>query len=89
VLVHETAPPPDPQDGTGRIARLDQMEVVKPSRSRVADAAPRPHEVVDVAPPEPPTGERNVPALFCQFSQGAQTPFSEPGADRAAGLVLI
>ena len=56
-----SSPPLRPTLRTGmcRVARADPMAIVEPplpGLDRVADAAPRPHEVVDVAPPghQPP-----------------------------------
>jgi hypothetical protein len=49
-----------------RGARADQMAIVKPpllGRDRVADAAPRLHEVVDLGPAGPSTAETNVPSV--------------------------
>ena len=50
----EPAAPPDPQTSIGRINRADHMAIAKPSRlglDHAADAAPRPREMVDPAPP--------------------------------------
>ncbi len=58
----------------GRGARADPMAIVEPPRlglDRVADAAPRPHEVVDVAPPGRQPPEANVPRSSASSPQYA------------------
>ena len=54
-----------------RVARANPMTLVEPPRlglDRVADPAPRPHEVVDVAPARPPTARGERSALAGQFA---------------------
>ena len=54
-----------------RVARADPMAIVEPplpGLDRVADAAPRLHEVVDVAPAGPSTAAANVPARAGELS---------------------
>ena len=68
-----SSPPlrPTLRTGRGRVARADQMAIVKPSRlglDHVADAAPRLHEVVDVAPPGHQPPRRVFQALTSQFA---------------------
>ena len=55
-------------------ARADQMAIVKPpllGPDRVADAAPRLHEVVGLGPAGPSTAETNVPARAGELAQYA------------------
>ena len=66
-----------------RVARADQMAIVKPSRlglDRVADAALRLHEVVDLPPPghQPPRQmSQRAPASSLSTQR---TVFPEPAA---------
>ena len=64
-----------------RIARADQMAIVKPPRlglDRVADAAPRPHEMVDVAPPGHQPPRRMFQRSPASSLSTRRTVFSEP-----------
>jgi hypothetical protein len=76
-----------------RGARADQMAIVKPpllGRDRVADAAPRLHEVVDLGPAGPSTAETNVPSVRRRARSvrgGRRSPSPQPrdsGANQGA-----
>jgi len=80
VLVLEPAAPPDPPGPAYAVSRADQMAIVKPSHlglDHIANAAPRMHEVVDVAPAGPPTADTNVQHSPAGPLSTRQTAFSD------------
>ena len=89
-----SSPPLRPTLRTGmrRIARADQTAIVKPSRlglDHVADAAPRLHEMVDLAPPghQPPSERSALAGQFAQYAAGQRSRSPRPpdcGANQGA-----
>jgi hypothetical protein len=86
-LVLQPAAPPSLRTHMRRGARAEKIVIVKPPRlgpDRVADAAPRPHEMVDLDPARAINRRGGVRALAGQIAQYAADSVLGAGADLTA-----